>query len=506
MKTLVLKRFFHRERWRIGLFFDYDEKLSPLIRTIPGIAYSGTNKCWYTNDTETAVSEIQFVLQGHAEIDLSELEENSAFEKSHPPGKKKLNFVSKVMNKDKDDLHEVIPEDDIIPFSRILDNVPEDREYDPVELRLNETDGHISVKFTGHYDQDWIDEIASYGKYRYDKVSQEFLLSWSAVTIDSLSDYFSSRGIEVSIIRSKVPEVLKAIRKETGDEIRSRKLGEEAAGALDLMKKHLDEVRYSDRTSESYFHLLELFFKFYNEKDPAKITNKEVSSFIHEFIIKNGYSASYQNQMISAIKTYYRISGKRQIDWRMFERPKRSRALPKVFSKEEVKRILSSTKNDKHKLLLWLIYSCGLRRTEITNIMLTDLDRKRGILHIREGKGKVDRIVPVSEMVWEKIDQYTGGYVPGRYLFEGQAGGRYSPESVYRVFKEALKKAGIKKDVGVHSLRHSYATHLHESGLDIRYIQELLGHKSTRTTEIYTHVSRRNLSSIRSPIEDLGLK
>lgn len=127
-------------------------------------------------------------------------------------------------------------------------------------------------------------------------------------------------------------------------------------------------------------------------------------------------------------------------------------------------------------------------------------------MHIREGKGRVDRIVPVSVKVWGKLDEYLEGYKPGSFLFEGQNGNRYSAESVYRIFKQALQNAGIKKDVGVHSLRHSYATHLHESGLDIRYIQELLGHKSTRTTEIYTHVSRRNLVIVRSPIEDLDVK
>jgi integrase/recombinase XerD len=142
----------------------------------------------------------------------------------------------------------------------------------------------------------------------------------------------------------------------------------------------------------------------------------------------------------------------------------------------------------------------------VTNIKLTDLDRDRGILHIREGKGKVDRMVPVSQKIWEKINIYIKSYQPDKYLFEGQSGGKYSVESVYSVFKQSLRRAGIKKEVGVHSLRHSYATHLHESGLDIRYIQELLGHKSTRTTEIYTHVSRRNLFAIRSPIEDMEIE
>jgi integrase/recombinase XerD len=169
-------------------------------------------------------------------------------------------------------------------------------------------------------------------------------------------------------------------------------------------------------------------------------------------------------------------------------------------------RILNATRNTRHKLILWLIYSCGLRRTGITNVRIIDPDGDRSVLHIREGKGRVDRIVPVSKKVWEKLDEYVDGFHPGKYLFEGQSGGRYSAESVYRVFKQALKEAGIKKDVGVHSLRHSYATHLHESGLDIRYIQELLGHRSSRTTEIYTHVSRHDIIAIRSPIEDMDVK
>ncbi len=153
-----------------------------------------------------------------------------------------------------------------------------------------------------------------------------------------------------------------------------------------------------------------------------------------------------------------------------------------------------------------MIYSCGLRRGELINIRISDLDRNRGLLFIREGKGMKDRIVPVSEKVWEKVEEYRSGYHPVYWLFEGQTGGKYSSESVYRIFKQALKNAGIRKDVGVHSLRHSYATHLHENGVDIKYIQALLGHKSSRTTEIYTHVSRRNLAAVRSPIDDMDLK
>jgi integrase/recombinase XerD len=248
-----------------------------------------------------------------------------------------------------------------------------------------------------------------------------------------------------------------------------------------------------------------LFFKYFHAKDPVDITEGDISEFIEDFIIRSGYSASYQNIIISAIKMYFTLNGQRRISPDSLKRPHRSRALPKVFSKEEVMQIFGATKNNKHKLILWLIYSCGLRRSEVINIKLTDLDTDRGVLQIREAKGNTNRMVPIPGKVWEKIRAYIRIYKPVSYLFEGQTGGKYSAESVYAVFKHSLRLAGIKKDVGVHSLRHSYATHLHEGGLDIRYIQELLGHKSTRTTEIYTHVSRRNLFAIRSPIEDMDI-
>jgi integrase/recombinase XerD len=517
-KKITLSRIFHRGEWRILVSFKYDAELTKTIRQVTESCYSETYKGWYVSDSEEALRQVLKALRGKADIDITSLTKN--------PKKEVSGSAHKIPDKEKD-LHstvykpqepgriEKIPvnlpqiteaDDEIIPAERNIRKVIERKRFNPVEFRINEKDGRLAIRFTGFYDQDWISEIASFGKYFYDEANQEFLLPWSVMTGDSLSDYFSSRGVEVKIIKASPNDDLKRERKEMGDDIRQRVLNEKAIAGLELMGQYLDEVRYSVRTKESYLALLEFFFKYFNEKDPREISMEEVAEFVYNFIVTNGYSASYQNQTISAIKTFYRISGKKKIELELIERPRRSRALPKVFSKEEVKRILNSTRNTKHKLLLWIIYSCGLRRSEVTNIRLTDLDRDRSILHIREGKGRVDRIVPVSSKVWDKIDEYIEGFKPSKYLFEGQRGGKYSVESVYRVFKEALHRAGIKKDVGVHSLRHSYATHLHETGLDIRYIQELLGHRSTRTTEIYTHVSRRNLIQVRSPIEDMDVR
>jgi integrase/recombinase XerD len=509
-KKITLKRLFHRDRWRLVFAIVWDESLVSIIKTINGNRYSKTLGYWYADDNEETLKQILQAFRDIADIDISSLTHKPEIEESEIPEEDVfLDHSSPAADsasyqpENKDNEAEMIPTH---ATHETIKKIVDRSRYDPVEFRINEKDGRLAIRFTGHYEQEWIDEIRDYRKFYFDKSRNEFLLPWSVMTGDSLSDYFSSRGVEVKIIKTEASGVLKSARRELGDDIREKQLGDKAYAGLELMRKHLDGVRYSVRTNEAYISLLGFFFRYFNEKDPLDITGKEVSDFVHDFIITNGYSSSYQNQMISAIKTFYKIAGRSRFDPQIFERPRRSRALPRVFSKAEVSRILNSTRNNKHKLLLWMIYSCGLRRSEVTNIRLTDLDRERNILHIREGKGRVDRIVPVSSKVWDKLDEYFSGYRPGEYLFEGQAGGRYSSESVYRVFKTALQKAGIKKDVGVHSLRHSYATHLHESGLDIRYIQELLGHKSTRTTEIYTHVSRRNLVAVRSPIEDLDVK
>jgi integrase/recombinase XerD len=280
--------------------------------------------------------------------------------------------------------------------------------------------------------------------------------------------------VELIVKKALVPEVLKELREGQGADVRGRVLHTKALEGIERLRNYLEEKRYSKRTIESYLSNLQLFFKYFHDRDPADLDEQDISEFIDDHILKLGYSASYQNLVVSAIKLYYTIAEVRRFDLNSIERPRRSRALPKVFSKEEVMKIFSVTRNNKHKLILWLIYSCGLRRSEVTNIKLSDLDRERGILHIREGKGNVDRMVPVPQKVWEKINIYLKSYNPVKYLFEGQSGGRYSVESVYSVFKQSLRRAGIHKEVGVHSLRHSYATHLHESGLDIRYIQELL--------------------------------
>jgi integrase/recombinase XerD len=520
-RKVFLKRFYHRDKLCIGIFSDFEEKLQTAVKSIANATWSKTNKCFYLDDNEDNIKLILRSLKDMADVDISAISGSDRI----PAAGQSMGPVTvhKTIAPDSPEMDDGIisltdiasfeqlrpvpgKEKEMIPENRSIRSVINGRQPGPVEFTIREKDGLLVIRFPGRFDSSWISEMRSYGHLKYDDKRREWLLAWTRVTCDSLADYFANRGVEVTVTRQEITGEVKIRRLETGERIRGRVLGVKALDALEKMKDYLGDNRYSVRTSKSYIPLLEFFFKYYNTIDPEDITEEQVSQFVHDFIIGNGYSSSYQNQVVSAIKTWYEISGTGHIDPVFLERPRRGRPLPKVFSKDEVKRILNAARNGKHKLLLWMVYSCGLRRSEVINIRLPDLDRDRGILHIREGKGKVDRIVPVSEKVWEKIDEYIDGYTPADYLFEGSGGGRYSAESVYQVFKQALKRAGIKKDVGIHSLRHSYATHLHESGLDIRYIQELLGHRSTKTTEIYTHVSRRNLVAVRSPIEDLDVK
>ena len=501
-KKIILRRIFHRNEWRYAIIFEYDRVLTDLVKSISNVSWSKTNRCWYAAADETKLKQILTVFREKADIDITEIVSGEKEEVIQPETfvtfEKEPERGSPVKHKAETPVsHITIPE---------VKNKKGVSKFSPVIFTINETDGRLVVKFTGRYNREWIKELNGYGKAYYDAANREWLLKWSQLAVDSLPDYFSSRGVELIVKKPKVSDLIKVKRGKQGSEIRKRILSEKQVRYIDELRSHLEEKRYSRRTIESYTAHLELFFKYFNDKDPDEIRNNDISEFIEDHILKSGYSSSYQNIIISAIKMFYTLNGMRRVGRESFERPRRSRALPKVFSKEEVMKIFGATRNSKHKLMLWLIYSCGLRRSEVINIKLTDLDSDRGILNIREGKGNTDRMVPIPQKVWEKIRAYINNYMPVTYLFEGQTGGRYSVESVYSVFKQSLRRAGIKKDVGVHCLRHSYATHLHESGLDIRYIQELLGHKSIRTTEIYTHVSRRNLFAIRSPIEDMDLE
>ncbi|WP_432221300.1 tyrosine-type recombinase/integrase [Flavobacterium sp. TMP13] len=273
---------------------------------------------------------------------------------------------------------------------------------------------------------------------------------------------------------------------------------------IEKFRYWLSSKRYSESTVKTYIEALKSFLLFYTEKPIAEITNEDIIVFNNEHIIKNKFSVSYQNQIVNAIKLFFSTIQSRQVEIDAIHRPKREKSLPNVLSKEEVKQILDAHSNLKHKTMLCLIYSCGLRCGELLAMRPHHIDSKRNIILLKNAKGKKDRIVPLSPKILTLLREYFIVHKPSIYLFEGYEKGQpYKARSLQQVLKLALIKVQISKPVTLHWLRHSYATHLLESGTDLRYIQELLGHSSSKTTEIYTHVSTKNIQQIKSPFDDL---
>jgi integrase/recombinase XerD len=280
-------------------------------------------------------------------------------------------------------------------------------------------------------------------------------------------------------------------------------LGEAGQKTVAEFDSWMASKRYSVNTRKTYTEALRTFLRFFPEKTLEQIESDDLIRFNNEYILANQYSASFQNQVVNAIKLAVKVVNNEKMNPELIHRPKRAKELPNVLSKEEVKAILAAPNNIKHRAMLSLIYACGLRRGELLNLTLTSIDSKRKLILIKQAKGKKDRMVPLSEKLLFTLRDYYLAYKPTHWLFEGQTKGQYDERSLGSVMQAAVKKAGIQKPVTLHWLRHSYATHLLESGTDLRYIQELLGHKSSKTTEIYTHVSTNNLQKIKSPFDDL---
>lgn len=271
---------------------------------------------------------------------------------------------------------------------------------------------------------------------------------------------------------------------------------------LSRFGKWMAEKRLSGNTVRTYMEVTRMFLRYAKSKKPGAINKRLIESFNYEHIVKSGKSISYQNQCINGIKKYLKYKGVTVEDMEL-ERPKRAKRLPEILSLGEVKGILNSAGNLKHRALLSLIYSAGLRIGEALNIKITDIDSKRMLIHIKNAKGKKDRYSLLSTQFLELLRDYYQCYQPKTYLFEGQDGGKYTSSSARAVLRQAVEKAGVKKRVTLHTLRHSFATHLLENGTDLRYIQFLLGHNSPKTTMIYTHVSETSIQKITNPFDAL---
>ncbi|MBI5019937.1 MAG: tyrosine-type recombinase/integrase [Ignavibacteriales bacterium] len=277
----------------------------------------------------------------------------------------------------------------------------------------------------------------------------------------------------------------------------------------ETVRREMRLRNYSYKTIKAYISNLRSFIKYFSPKHPRDITEEDIKKYLLHLIMNQKLAASTVNQVFNALRFLYVELYKKSFVIGAIHRPMREKKLPDVLNEDEVLRIFKAVPNLKHQTMLMLAYASGLRVSELVRIKIEDIDGSRGLIHIRNAKGKKDRFTVFPESLRVQLIEYWKKYKLGTsgWLFPGETTDKHlAARSIQAVLARAIHTSGITKQVSMHTLRHSFATHLLDHGTDLRYIQELLGHQSVKTTEIYTHVSPKGLGRIRSPLDFLKTK
>lgn len=261
---------------------------------------------------------------------------------------------------------------------------------------------------------------------------------------------------------------------------------------INICEQKFIYLNYSNKTKDNYLSHIKKFLETIGDKQVCHLSSKDFQKYLDSY---NFSSISQQNQVINSIRFLYKFGLNRKYNKVSFKRPKNEKKLPRVIDSDFIKNRLSKIENLKHKAILTLTYSVGLRVSEIVNIKILDIDSKRMLISLNQAKGKKDRIVPLSENVLKLLREYFIEFKPKDFLFNGQNGGQYSIKSCENIYKKY-----IDKNTSIHTLRHSCFTNLLENGTDLRIIQKIAGHSSVKTTQIYTHVSANILNKVQLPI------
>lgn len=265
---------------------------------------------------------------------------------------------------------------------------------------------------------------------------------------------------------------------------------------IEYFKRELIIRNYTISTVKTYESCLKIIFQNIGEHPSLD----QIKNFLATV---KGYS--YHKQLVGTIHNYFEFVLKRPLDLSDIPYPRKVYILPEILSIEEIQAIFDKCQNLKHRTILSLLYGSGLRMGEVLNLKLTDIDGSRMVFNIREGKGLKDRQMPLSEQLLYLINNYISQYKPKEFLFNGQLGLQYTSSSINQLLKYYADKAGVKKRIHAHKIRHCYATHLLEAGTEMSLIQKLLGHKKIQTTQIYSHISKSLLSKVSSPLQQIRL-
>jgi site-specific recombinase XerD len=355
-------------------------------------------------------------------------------------------------------------------------------------------------------DSELIGHVRKIPEVKFSYTNLCWYLPETSDAVKQISDCLTDKAnLDFTALQTPTPVIQEEVKpKDQQETTNFKELNTDQLQALRMVEQKLKLRGYSENTVRTYLQHFKEFLLFYYDSHPVEISELEIRNYILYLIEKRKLSKSTQNQSINSIKFFYEkvLLQDRKVYY--LERPMKDKKLPEVLSQEEVLGIFEALDNIKHRSMLMLIYSAGLRRSEMINLRIGDVDFNRSVVFIRSAKGHKDRQSVLAQNMVPMLQQYLKEFAPGFWLFEGRAGERYSASSLQQVFKQAAKKAGVKKIVRLHMLRHSFATHLLESGTSTRYIQVLLGHESPKTTEVYAHVSRFALDKIRSPLDQMG--
>ena len=340
------------------------------------------------------------------------------------------------------------------------------------------------------YSEERLRKMSLFEGRHWDAKNRCWIIPYSEIVLEKLKKVFYNEKI---IIESSSMQRLNQVDKS------KNKFNYE-----ELINSALRELRlkgYSQHTCKNYISHIKRFLDYY-DKDVWLLKSEDIKDYLLYKINNESRSHSYVEQAISSIKFLLKDVLKTNEILFKITSPKKEKKLPIVLGREETAKLLESLDNIKHKAILYLTYSAGLRVSEVVRIKIADIDSERMLIHIRQGKGRKDRYTVLSRVALEVLREYVKKYRPEEWLFSGDKDDMHITErSVQRIFEKARDRAGIRKEATIHTLRHSFATHLLEGGTDLRYIQELLGHESSKTTEIYTHVTEKGIRNIRSPLD-----
>ncbi len=524
----------HRGEKRIKIDFPYNKEIASLLKQIAGATWSRTNKSWHIPYTQEAFNQLKSLFPDIEYPNKKNELENAVFEKIviDPPELVKnvsMHITAKriivKLPKDENDIKLIRTLNysrwDKTNFCWIIPNYKEnaailkehfasrikeitEEDVEPGETHTNLSKNNLlvirtvsgSLRIIFSFNKELAQEIKKIPFNKWNAENRWWIIPYAEKFIAELKQLAEKHGL-IFIFEEEEPDTKKS-KTSQYDIPNYRTCPEE------FIEK-LKELRYSEQTIKTYASMLEEFINFYNKYDVAKIDEPMIKAFLRFLVSERKVSVSYQNQSINAIKFYYEriLGGQRKVYY--IDRPRREKLLPAVLSEQEVTEILNAVENIKHKAILITIYSAGLRISEVIRLKIKDIDSKRMQIRIEHGKGRKDRYTLLSLKALEVLRNYFVKYKPKEWLFEGQKGEQYSSRSIQNILRVAVAKTKIKKKVTPHTLRHSFATHLLENGTDLRYIQSLLGHESSKTTEIYTHITTKGFDQIKSPLDKLNI-